>query len=214
MANQTVKPNKPETIFYRLNFKSSSYSQDLIKYLQEQKYGLSGRQKVEQIVETFLLPLAVAPEDPSFKEIVVESLSRLKSQIEIIQVLTGISLLENCQSKCLQPPNSVTYSSPPQMTSQSTVMEQQEDLSPIDIQPVRSTTSELNPFQELEAAIDSFKRQLRDGAEPLAISQNLTQIQPEEEETWTEQMWQIYDCFYEEVSQLEYQSTFSFETRA
>lgn len=122
MANQTVKPNKPETIFYRLNFKSSSYSQDLIKYLQEQKYGLSGRQKVEQIVETFLLPLAVAPEDPSFKEIVVESLSRLKSQIEIIQVLTGISLLENCQSKCFQPPNSVTYSSPPQMTSQSTVI--------------------------------------------------------------------------------------------
>jgi hypothetical protein len=214
MANQTVKPNKPETIFYRLNFKSSSYSQDLIKYLQEQKYGLSGRQKVEQIVETFLLPLAVPPEDPSFKEIVVESLSRLKSQIEIIQVLTGISLLENCQSGCLQPPNSVTYSSPPQIASKSRVMEQQQDVSQIDIQAARSTTPESNPFQQLEAAIDSFKRQLRDGAEPLAISQNLTRIQPEEEETWTEQMWQIYDCFYEEVSQLEYQSTFSFETRA
>ena len=98
MANKTTKPNKSETIFYRLNFKSSSYSQDLIEYLQQQSYCLNGRQKVEQIVETFLLPLVVSPEDPNFKAIVVESLSKLKSQIEIIQVLTGISLLDNCQS--------------------------------------------------------------------------------------------------------------------
>ena len=107
MGNQTSQSNKPETIFYRLNFKSSLYSQNLIEYLQEQRHCLNGRQKVEQIVETFLLPLVVSPEDPNFKAIVVESLSKLKSQIEIIQVLTGISLFDRCQSGCPQPPNSV-----------------------------------------------------------------------------------------------------------
>ena len=73
MENQTSQSNKPETIFYRLNFKSSLYSQDLIEYLQEQRHCLNGRQKVEQIVETFLLPLVVSPEDPNFKAIVVYS---------------------------------------------------------------------------------------------------------------------------------------------
>ena len=198
MANKTSKPNKSETIFYRLNFKSSSYSQDLIEYLQQQNYCLNGRQKVEQIVETFLLPLVVSPEDPNFKAIVVESLSKLKSQIEIIQVLTGISLFDNCQSGYLQPPNSVAYPIPE--VFQSTATEQQQD---------KSQTGNPTPLQELEATIDRFKQQLSENIDPLVISQALTQIQPEDEESWTEQMWQIYDSFYEEVSQLEYQATFS-----
>ncbi len=198
MANKTSKPNKSETIFYRLNFKSSSYSQDLIEYLQQQNYCLNGRQKVEQIVETFLLPLVISPKDPNFKAIVVESLSKLKSQIEIIQVLTGISLPDNCQSRYLQPPNSVAYSIPE--VFQSTATEQQQD---------KSQTGNSTPLQELEATIDRFKQQLSENIDPLVISQALTQIQPEDEESWTEQMWQIYDSFYEEVSQLEYQATFS-----
>jgi len=85
MANQTSKSNKSETIFYRLNFKSSSYSQALIEYLQEQRHCLSGRQKVEQIVETFLLPLVVSPEDPNFKAIVVESLIGLTQKKNLIR---------------------------------------------------------------------------------------------------------------------------------
>ena len=201
MANKTSKSNKSETIFYRLNFKSSSYSQDLIEYLQQQNYCLNGRQKVEQIVETFLLPLVVSPEDPNFKAIVVESLSKLKSQIEIIQVLTGISLLDNCQFGYLQPPNSVAYPIPE--VFQSTATEQQQDEFHTDKE------LELTPLQELEATIDRFKQQLSENIDPLVISQALTQIQPEDEESWTEQMWQIYDSFYEEVSQLEYQATFS-----
>lgn len=201
MANKTSKPNKSETIFYRLNFKSSSYSQDLIEYLQQQNYCLNGRQKVEQIVETFLLPLVVSPEDPNFKAIVVESLSKLKSQIEIIQVLTGISLLDNCQFGYLQPPNSVAYPIPE--VFQSTATEQQQDEFHTDKE------LELTPLQELEATIDRFKQQLSENIDPLVISQALTQIQPEDEESWTEEMWQLYDSFYEEVSQLEYQATFS-----
>lgn len=208
MANKTSKSNKSETIFYRLNFKSSLYSQDLIEYLQQQSHCLNGRQKIEQIVETFLLPLVVSPEDPNFKAIVVESLSRLKSQIEIIQVMTGVSLFDNCQSGCLQLPNTTAQTFSP-MTSQSTVTEQQQDKSQINIE-----LKELTLFQKLEATIDGFKQQLKEGIDPLVISQNLTQIQPEEEESWTEQMWQIYDSFYEEVSQLEYQATFSPETSA
>lgn len=208
MANQTSKSNKSETIFYRLNFKSSSYSQALIEYLQEQRHCLSGRQKVEQIVETFLLPLVVSAEDPNFKAIVVESLSKLKSQIDIIQVLTGISLFNNYQSGCLQLPNSTAQTSTLK-ASQFTNVEQQQD------EPqINTKLEELTPFQELEATIDSFKQQLKEGIDPLVISQKLAQIQPEEEESWSEQMWQTYDSFYEEVSQLEYQATFSPETGA
>ena len=208
MANQTSKSNKPETIFYRLNFKSSSYSQALIEYLQEQRHCLSGRQKVEQIVETFLLPLVVSPEDPNFQEIVVESLSKLKSQIEIIQILTGVILFENCQSGSLRLSNPTAQISTSK-TSQSTIVEQQQGKSQIDYE-----LKNLTPFQELEVTINNFKQQLTEGVDPLIISQNLSQIQPEDEESWTEQMWQIYDSFYEEVSQLEYQATFSPETSA
>lgn len=199
MANKTSKPNKPETIFYRLNFKSSTYSQDLIEYLQQQSYCLNGRQKVEQIVETFLLPLVLSPKDPNFRAIVVESLSKLKSQIEIIQVLTGISLFDNYQSGSFQLSSPTTYTS---------IVQKHQDESQTDTESEVTVT----PFQELEATIEDFKQQLKKGIDPLVISQNLTQIQPEEEESWTEQMWQMYDSFYEEVSQLEYQATFSSET--
>ena len=202
MANKTSKSNKSETIFYRLNFKSSIYSQDLIKYLQQQSHCLNGRQKVEQIVETFLLPLVISSEDPNFKAIVVESLSKLKSQIEIIQVLTGVSLFDDCQSRSLQLSNSIAHTSTSK-ASQLTVVEQQYET------PIEEEVKDLTPFQELEATIAHFKQQLTEGTEPLVISQNLAQIQPEEEESWTEQMWQMYDSFYEEVSQLEYQATFS-----
>lgn len=212
MANKTSKSNKSETIFYRLNFKSSIYSQDLIEYLQQQSHCLNGRQKVEQIVETFLLPLVLSPEDPNFKAIVVESLSKLKSQIEIIQVLTGVSLFDDCQSGSLQLSNSIAHTSTSK-ASQLTVVEQQ-DKSQTNIEPVITVEPELNPLQELEATIASFEQQLIEGVEPLVISQNLAQIQPDNEESWTEQMWQIYDSFYEEVSQLEYQATFSPETSA
>ena len=88
---------------------------------------------------------------------------------------------------------------------QSTVTEQQQH---------KSQIGNITPLQELEATIDRFKQQLTEGVDPLAISQNLTQIQPDDEESWTEQMWQLYDNFYEEVSQLEYQATFSPETSA
>ncbi|NJK57468.1 MAG: hypothetical protein HC939_16400 [Pleurocapsa sp. SU_5_0] len=73
---------------------------------------------------------------------------------------------------------------------------------------------ELTILQELEAAINGFKQQLTEGVDPLVISKALTQIQPDHEESWTEEIWQIYDSFYEEVSQLEYQATFSPETGA
>ena len=207
MTNKTSKSSKSETIFYRLNFKSSSYSQDLIQYLQQQNYCLNGRQKVEQIVETFLLPLVLSPEDPNFKAIVVESLSRLKSQIEIIQVMTGINLVDSERSKCLQLPNSTVYL-PASTVPQPVEAEQQKDESHID------KGLELTPLQELETTIDRFKQQLLEDIDPLVISQALTKIQPEEEESWTEEMWEIYDSFYEEVSQLEYQATFSPETSA
>ena len=195
MATKTSKSNKSNTICYRLSSQSSLYSQHIIEYLQKSKYCLSGRQQVEQIVETFLLPLVLSPEDPNFKAIVVESLSKLKSQMEIIQVMTGISLVDNCQSASLQ------LSTPTPYTS---IVQQYQDESQID-----NKLKDLSPFQELEATIDNFKQQLTEGTEPLVISQSLAQIQPEEEESWTEQMWQMYDSFYEEVSQLEYQATFS-----
>ena len=195
MTNKTSRSNKSETICYRLSFQSSLYSQHIIEYLQKNKYCLSGRQQVEQIVETFLLPLVLSPEDPNFKAIVVESLSKLKSQMEIIQVMTGVSLFDNCQSASLQLPNSTPYTS---------IIQQHKDEFQID-----NKLKDLTPFQELEITIDRFKQQLLDNIDPLVISQNLTQIQPEEEESWSEEMWQMYDRFYEEVSQLEYQATFS-----
>jgi len=137
-------------------------------------------------------------------------LSKLKSQIDIIQVLTGISLFNNYQSGCLQLPNSTaTAQTSTLKASQFTNVEQQQD------EPqINTKLEELTPFQELEATIDSFKQQLKEGIDPLVISQKLAQIQPEEEESWSEQMWQTYDSFYEEVSQLEYQATFSPETGA
>ena len=130
---------------------------------------------MEQIVETFLLPLVLSPEDPNFKAIVVESLSKLKSQMEIIQVMTGVSLFDNCQFASLQLPNSTPHIS---------IIQQHQDEFQTD-----NKLKDLTPFQELETTIDCFKQQLLDNIDPLVISQNLTQIQPEEEESWSEEMW-------------------------
>ena len=193
----TDTSEKSSTIRYRLGFRSSRYSQDLIEYLQKGNSCLDGRQKVEQIVETFFLPLVLSPEDPDFKAIVIESLSRLKSQIEIIQSMTGIGLVNS-----YQPPSTSALNLPHPIVSSF--------LPPVHV----DAEPELTTLQELEAAINGFKQQLTEGVDPLVISKALTQIQPDHEESWTEEIWQIYDSFYEEVSQLEYQATFSPETGA
>lgn len=190
-----------ESICYRLTFKSSSYSQDLIGYLQCSNSCLSGRQQVEQIVEIFLLPLVLSPEDPNFRPIVVECLSKLKSQIEVIQVLTGISLFNNL------PALDVATSSPPLELPNHQVLTQQHQSS-IAAEP----EPQASPLIDLEAVIADFRKQLAAGIDPLTITQSLSKIQPEVEELWTEEMWLQYDDFYDEVSQLEYEQNFNPKT--
>lgn len=190
MASNT---SESKTICYRLNFKSSDYSKDLIEYLQQQSYCLRASQRVEQIVETSLLPLVLSPEDPNFRRITVECLAKLKSQIEIIQAITGISLSGTPQSDALL------------QTLESEVVEQQNRF-PTDLD---HDSAILTPTKKLEATIDDFRQQLKEGVDPLVISQTLVNIQPESQESWTEEMWQLYDSFYEEVSQLQYETTFS-----
>ena len=71
---------------------------------------------------------------------------------------------------------------------------------------------QLDPFQELAFILNKYSQELVDGADPLKISQALNQLQPDDEEAWTQEMWDMYDVLVEQASAANYQVTFNSET--
>ncbi|MGL6340567.1 MAG: hypothetical protein ACRC80_15690 [Waterburya sp.] len=169
-------------------------------------------------LEAFYLPLSLSPDHPKFKEIVVQSLSKLKGQVEVIEALTRISLPSNSQPDYLQammtyPPHygvSNTSSLPSEVTKATTIpVETKASQSTIKQVSTQAPEPQLSQFEELEAKIVELLQELADGGEGHKIISILNKLQPDDEDKWSEEMWDLYDQAVNQVSEANYQATFN-----
>jgi hypothetical protein len=218
MSNPDSTSKKPKTIRYVLTDKSCIFSGALIEYLEQTRFSLSVRQQIDIALEAFYLPLSLPPEHPKFKEIVVQSLSKLKGQVEVIETLTGISLPSNSQSDYLQavmayPPQyrvSNTASSHPEVTQATTIpVETKASQFTIEQVSTQAVDPQLSQFEELQAKIVELLQELADGGEGHKIICILNELQPDDEDKWSEEMWDLYDQAVNQVSEANYQATFN-----
>ncbi|MEN9520630.1 MAG: hypothetical protein RLZZ381_3218 [Cyanobacteriota bacterium] len=215
MSDPTSK--NPRTIRYVLTDKSCIFSGALIEYLEQTRFSLSVRQQIDIALEAFYLPLSLPPEHPKFKEIVVQSLSKLKGQVEVIETLTGISLPSNSQSDHLQalmayPPQyrvSNTVSSLPEVTQATTIPVETKPSNTIEQVSTQAVKPQLSQFEELQAKIVELLQELADGEEGHKIIRILNELQPDDEDKWSEEMWDLYDQAVNQVSEANYQATFN-----
>lgn len=215
MSNPDSTSKKPRTIRYVLTDKSCTFSGALIEYLEQTRFSLSVRQQIDMALEAFYLPLSLSPDHPKFKEIVVQSLSKLKGQVEIIEALTEISLPSNSQPDYLQammayPSHnraSNTTCSSPEVTS--IPVEAKASQSTIEQVSTQAAEPQLSQFEELEAKIVELLQELADGGEGHKIISILNELQPDDEDKWSEEMWDLYDQAVNQVSEANYQATFN-----
>ncbi|MGL5076585.1 MAG: hypothetical protein ACRDBG_12295, partial [Waterburya sp.] len=68
---------------------------------------------------------------------------------------------------------------------------------------------QLSQFEELEAKIVELLQELADGGEGHKIISILNKLQPDDEDKWSEEMWDLYDQAVNQVSEANYQATFN-----
>lgn len=206
-SSSRTKPNsastesKPRTIRYVLSDKTTAFSQDLIEYLEQDGFSLTLRQRISASIEAFYLPLAVSPDHSNYKSIVVESLTKLRGQIDLIEAMTGIALPLKAQLG-----HSYHAMAHTQTASVATVAldSTQAKDSQVSAEPLT-----ILKLEELEPKINELLQELANGGDGAKILQILSEIEPKNEEDWSERMWEIYDRAVHQVSEANYQSTFN-----
>lgn len=204
-VDSTSTKSKPRTIRYVLSDKTTAFSQDLIEYLEQDGFSLTLRQRISASIEAFYLPLAVSPNHSNYKSIVLESLTKLRGQIDLIEAMTGIALPIKAQ---LDLRHASAY---PQPASVATVALDSARATET-AQTVERVSAEpfgIRKLEELETKIGELLRELANGGDGLKIRQILSEIEPENEADWTDRMWEIYDQAVHQVSEANYQSTFN-----
>lgn len=204
-VDSTSTKSKPRTIRYVLSDKTTAFSQDLIEHLEQDGFSLTLRQRISASIEAFYLPLAVSPNHSNYKSIVLESLTKLRGQIDLIEAMTGIALPIKAQLD-------LRHASPyPQPASAATVAlnstratETGQSVERVSAEPLG-----IRKLEELETKISELLRELANGGDGLKIRQILSEIEPENEADWSDRMWEIYDQAVHQVSEANYQSTFN-----
>lgn len=218
MSNSVPSKTKNNLVRFELKCKSDNSSEQLLTEYLNRHSIVSPQARIGKAVESFYLPLSVSPDHEHFRSIVLESLVSLQAQIDLIENLTGISVkhsgLEVSEPITIYPPNSIppletTKTRPHKLavrgeesnpTAESNVM-----VTPIKPDPV------LSPLEELGAKIMGLLQELANGEDGLEIIRILNELQPKNEEDWSDEMWEIYDRAREQVSEANYQVTFNIE---
>ena len=204
-VDSTSTKSKPRTIRYVLSDKTTAFSQDLIEYLEQDGFSLTLRQRISASIEAFYLPLAVSPNHSNYKSIVLESLTKLRGQIDLIEAMTGIALPIKAQldlrhaSADPQPPSAATVALDSTLATETGQSVERVSAEPLGIRKLK----------ELETMISELLRELANGGDGLKIRQILSEIEPENEADWSDRMWEIYDQAVHQVSEANYQSTFN-----
>ncbi len=199
-----------KSICFRLNSQSSKDYEYLVRYLHEYQPNISPNQKIARATELTYLALAIPPEHQYYRSLVLESLSFHHSRINLLENVSGISLKQSNFQSMNSMPIYLSYGSTQSMTqpmaevitnpvSTPAVVE----TSQVEPNPIEPT---LSSIQELETKLDSLFEELlprlQNGEHISKISATFDDLLPEDEEAWTDEMWELYDQTKQKIFEL------------
>lgn len=214
----TKNNNNRKIIRYEVRNNSDIYSEGVFKYLIGYCTNSDPQSYIDKIVKAHTLPLGLSLDHEHYRHVVIESLTFLLAQVDLIENISGISL-KRFGTGLIQPsmvghfpyPNSSPTVQPiPQLRPQAMGVVNPTSTQEEEIKAI-PTESVLTPLQELEATLDKFSQQLADGTSPGNLIHPLSQLQPDDEEAWTEEMWAVYDEFCDQIRKENYETTFDSE---
>ena len=227
----TKNNNNRKIIRYEVRNNSDIYSEGVFKYLTEYCTNSDPQSYIDKIVKAHTLPLGLSLDHEHYRHVVLESLTFLLAQVDLIENVTGISLKP--YSPELVQPSMVAYSprsnsyptvqpslratgavnqtpTPTVIQSENEVVSKFGEELPIEELPITEKQSEttnsetvlstLSTFEELEQKLNELLQKIADGGDILKISRLINNLEPEDEEAWTEEMWNFYDLTRHKVS--------------
>jgi hypothetical protein len=198
-------------IHYKLCSEGSPDVESLITYMQEYKPHVSTQQKITQAISNQYLGLAIPKDHKYFNQIVWEAMTNHYAAIGILENRSGMSFrstnLNSVQSSPIYLP-SATYSPVAQPNPQPVPVFTSSIQEAVESAPTESELAKVTPFEELEAAINEFSQQWKSGAETLGILNSLIEMQPDNEDDWTETMWDMYEEFRKQLTNARYETTY------
>ena len=219
-----TKSEHNKSICFRLNPNSSKDAEYLIKYLQNYQPNISANQKIAIAVNRLYLALAIPSEHEYYERIVLDTLNFYYAQINLLERVSGINLQHNdnnyarLQSEITPPYNDEACSdrwsthlvhgntqSMPKVSPNCIPTISVPETSQIESSQTKTSLTEIVfTIQELEVKFDKIwqdidKKILTKSSD---IKRIVKELQPEDEEAWTEEMWDFYDQTSAKISEI------------
>lgn len=198
-----TKSERNKSICFRLNSKSSKDVEYLIKYLQNYQPSISANQKIAIAVDRLYLALAIPSEHEYYERIVLDTLNFYYAQINLLERVSGINLQHNDNNYARSQSTHLVHGNTQPMPKVSL-----DCIPTISVPETSQTKTSLTEIvftiQELEAEFnriwqDIDKKILTKSSD---IKRIVKELQPEDEEAWTEEMWDFYDQTSAKISEI------------
>ena len=220
--------NKRRRIRHEFKDTSFEFCSEVIDYLDSIGHLSHIQQKINRPISDYYRPFALSSDHEHYRHVVIESLTSIQAQMDLIENVTGINLKRYgtglTQAMPIHIPHGIAYPTvqtipqpslramgvvnptPTPTVSQSdreVVSKFGEEL-PITEEESETTNSEtvLSTFKELEQKLNELLQKIADGEDVLKISRIINNLEPEDEEAWTEDMWSFYDLTRHKVSKI------------
>lgn len=200
------EPNK--SICFRLNSKSSKDVEYLIKYLQNYQPNISANQKIAMAVDRLYLALAIPSEHEYYERIVLDTLNFYYAQINLLERVSGINLQHSDNNYARSPSSHLVYGntqSMPKVSPDCIPTIPIPETSQIESSQTKTSLTEIVcTIRELEAEFNKIWQDIDNKilTKSSDIKRIVKELQPEDEETWTEEMWDFYDQSSAKISEI------------
>lgn len=227
-----TKSERNKSICFRLNSKSSRDVEYLIEYLQNYQPSITANQKIAMAVDRLYLALAIPSEHKYYERIVLDTLNFYYAQINLLERVSGINLQHSdndyarSQSEITPPYNNgrmrqtesplrsdrwsthLVYGntqSMPKVSPDSIPTIPVPETSQIESSQTKTSLTEIVfTIRELEVKFNKIWQDIDNKilTKSLDIKRIVKELQPEDEEAWTEEMWDFYDQTSAKISEI------------
>ena len=204
----TKQSNKKQRVVLDLRGSTNKAIERLINYFISDSHVQSHRELMLNAIEPFYLLFSTPKEDPDFERIRMESIVALEARLKLLQTYDGETYnrtpSQHGHYGAIQQHPTHSYHVPPMAqpgtqfmampgavanpsTPQPTVVETSE----IPSDPALFTIETLEI--ELQRLTQEFERAIENGELGIQITKTLQNLEPEDPELWTDEMYEIYD---------------------
>ena len=200
----TKQSNKKQRVVLDLRGSTNKAIERLVNYFISNSHVQNHRELMLNAIEPFYLLFSTPKEDPDFERIRMESIVALEARLKLLQTYDGKTYnrtpSQHGHYGAIQQHPTYSYHVPPMAqpmvmpgavanppTPQPTVVE----TSKIPSDPGLFTIETLEI--ELQRLTQEFDRAIENGELGIQITKTLQNLEPEDSELWTDEMYEIYD---------------------